>query len=209
MVKLLRRHIFRPHANVVSAAHACPVAPLDPIEAPEAQQLEAMVGVAEPIDISDMLPAASQALTQFESSVSAAGGTMNLKSAYRPLAYQEHLQNVWYKWMKELRRNHDPACLDLRAQVEDEFARHHLIETQPPVAISDHTRGLAFDATVDLPSRSKVARRRVTLDGLARLAGLIRPVIAADPVHFKYVGVMAPKYARLAAPRKTRRTHAA
>jgi len=166
----------------------CSVAPLDPIEDPAAKQLEASVGFDAVVDVSEMVPAAARALDRFESNVAGVGGTIILKSAYRPAAYQQHLQNVWYKWMKELRYNRDPACEDLRAQVQDEFMRHHLIETQHPVAVSDHTRGLAFDATVELPSHARLGRRRITLDSLARLAGLLRPAIAADPVHFKYVG---------------------
>ena len=73
--------------------------------------------------------------------------------------------------------------------MEEEFKRHHLIETQHPVTVSDHTRGLAFDATVELPSQARLGRRRVNVDTLARLTGFRRPAIAADPVHFKYVGL--------------------
>jgi len=187
--------VFKPPAAMNLAADertpvgACRVAPLDAIEDPAAQQLEANVDSGAVVDVSDMEPAAARALGRFQFSVAAVGGTMVLKSAYRPVAYQRHLQNVWYKWMDELRDNHDPACQELRAQVGYEFARHRLLETQHPVAISDHTRGLAFDATVDLPSARPTSRFRLTLDGLARRAGLIRPAIAADPVHFKYVGV--------------------
>jgi len=166
----------------------CSVAPLDPIQDPAAQRLEAGNAPADVVDVADMQPAAARALNRFETRVARAGGTLVLKSAYRPAAYQKHLQDVWYKWMNELRDNHDPGCQDLRAQVQQEFARHRLIETQHPVAVSDHTRGLAFDATVELPPSSKHGRRPPTLDVLARLAGLFRPAIAADPVHFKYVG---------------------
>lgn len=190
---------------------ACSVAPLDPIEDPAAQQLEALVGSQSVVDTSNMVPAASRALDRFQSVVVKAGGTIILKSAYRPASYQQHLQNVWYKWM-ELRNNHDPACQDLRAEVQDEFAGHHLIETQHPVAASDHTRGLAFDATVDLPSHARLGRRRATMDSLAHLAGFMRPAIAADPVHFKYVGklfssdraVLSERLVTLAAMRRTR-----
>jgi D-alanyl-D-alanine dipeptidase len=135
-----------------------------------------------------MVPAAARALDRFQSKVQSVGGTIVLKSAYRPSAYQKHLQNVWYKWMSELRNNQDPACQALRAQVQEEFTRHRLIETQHPVAVSDHTRGLAFDATVALPQHARIGRRRVTLDGLAHLSGLVRPAIVADPVHFKFLG---------------------
>jgi hypothetical protein len=175
-------------AEPPQAIETCSVAPLDPIEDPAAKQLEASVGFDAVVDVSEMVPAAARALDRFESNVAGVGGTIILKSAYRPAAYQQHLQNVWYKWMKDLRYNRDSACQDLRAQVQDEFARHHLIETQHPVAVSDHTRGLAFDATVELPSHARLGRRHITLDSLARLAGLLRPAIAADPVHFKYVG---------------------
>lgn len=166
----------------------CPVAPLDPITDAAALELEAGTDAKGAVDVSDMVPAAARALDRLESKVAAVGGSMVLKSAYRPAAYQKHLQDVWYKWMHELRNNHDAACQPLRFEVQEEFARHHLIETQHPVAVSDHTRGLAFDATVSLPSKGRVSRRRLTLDGLARLTGLLRPAIVADPVHFKYVG---------------------
>ena len=88
----------------------------------------------------------------------------------------------------EVKDNQDPACQGLRAAVQDEFTRHHLIESQHPVASSDHTRGLAFDATVMLPPAARLGRRKVTLDSLARYAGLRRPDILHDPVHFKFTG---------------------
>lgn len=162
----------------------CPVAPLEPITDPAALALEANGGA----DVAHMVPGAERALVRFESKVTSVGGTIELKSAYRPASYQRHLQNVWYTWMA-LRNNNLPACQALKAHVRDEFARHHLIETQHPVSVSDHTRGTAFDATVDLPKNARLGRRRVTLDALARLAGLMRPAILADPVHFKWFGL--------------------
>jgi len=174
-------------AETPKPVSVCSVAPLDPIEDPAARQLEAMVGTESVINTVDMVPAAAQALNRFEQKVTSVGGFIVLKSAYRPAAYQQHLQNVWYKWMTQLRGNIEPGCQDLRAQVHTEFMGHHLIETQHPVAVSDHTRGLAFDATVELPRLAKRGRR-ITLDGLARVSGLLRPAIAADPVHFKFIG---------------------
>ena len=123
----------------------------------------------------------AQALEKFRKLVMSAGGTFDLKSAYRPLAYQEHLQQVWFKWMRELRFNRQPGCQGLRAQVAEEFTRHKLMPTQMPVTDSDHTRGMAIDAAV-------AKKRRVTsvsLDHLALLAGLKRPDVRRDPVHFK------------------------
>jgi D-alanyl-D-alanine dipeptidase len=135
----------------------------------------------------------AQALEKFRRLVTSAGGTFDLKSAYRPLAYQEHLQQVWFKWMRELRFNHQPSCQAIRAQVEDEFTRHKLMPTQMPVTDSDHTRGMAFDAAVMMPMRMvRLKKRRVnvstvSLDRLALMAGLRRPDIRRDPVHFKLV----------------------
>jgi hypothetical protein len=176
-----------PVTTAFQAEPGCSVAPLDPIDEMSAAQLE--LSGANVVDVDNMVPAAAIALEKFQNKVASVGGKMVLKSAYRPAPYQKHLQNVWYKWMSELKRNHDPACQILRSEVEEEFTRHRLIETQHPVGVSDHTRGLAFDATVDLPPRAKIGRRKVTLDGLARLAGLLRPAIVADPIHFKFLGL--------------------
>jgi hypothetical protein len=119
--------------------------------------------------------------------VTARGGTFILTSAYRPAAYQSHLRDVWFKWVGELRDNNDPACAGLRATVGEEFARHGLRATQYPVEVSDHTLGIGFDAAIVLPSGRRV-RRRATLDGLARLSGVLRPDIRRDPIHFRLIG---------------------
>jgi hypothetical protein len=94
--------------------------------------------------------------------------------------------------MRELRFNLQPGCAELRAQVQEEFTRHSLLPSQMPVTDSDHTKGLAFDASVMLPRPVRTRKRRVvgvSLDYLARLAGLCRPDIRRDPVHFKLVAV--------------------
>ena len=179
-------------ASAFEAEPGCSVAPLQPIGDSATQQLEAG-GEANVVDVAGMIPDAARALNLFASKVASVGGTMILKSAYRPAAYQKHLQNVWYKWIGELKNNRAPACQVLRTQVQEEFVRHRLIQTQHPVAVSDHTRGLAFDATVDLPARAKI-RRCPTLDRMARLVGLLRPAIAADPVHFKFLGFALPRH---------------
>jgi hypothetical protein len=162
----------------------CPVAPLPPITDPQAEAFNN----GESLDTAGLTSGMARALARFQQIVNRMGGSFELKSAYRPPSYQLHLQQVWDKWMA-LRNNQNAACQDLRAGVREEFARHHLLETQRPVNSSDHTRGLAFDATVILPSHPRIKRRRkVTLDALARQAGLRRPDILHDPVHFKFVG---------------------
>jgi hypothetical protein len=172
-----------PPVPPVAALGTCSVAPLPPITDPQAEAFNS----GESLDTADLTTGMARALNRFQSVVAKVGGSFELKSAYRPPAYQQHLQQVWDKWM-QLRYNQDAACQDLRLQVRQEFARHHLIETQRPVSSSDHTRGLAFDATVVLPPHATIRRRKVTLDLLARFAGLRRPDILHDPVHFKYVG---------------------
>ena len=160
---------------------ACRVAPLPVIADVEALAFENATAP----DTGGLEPAMVRALEKFRQLVSSAGGTFELKSGYRPLSYQAHLQAVWFKWMLVLRNNRQPACQALRAQVGEEFARHHLLETQSPVTASDHTRGLAFDATVIVPGVTRLKKRRVSLDRLALLAGIRRPDILRDPVHFK------------------------
>ncbi len=140
-----------------------------------------------PLNLQGLTARTSKALSRFENLVEARGGSFTLTSAYRPATYQAHLRDVWHKWVDELRDNHDPACVDLKAQVGNEFSRHGLLATQHPVEISDHTLGIGFDAAVVLPA-AKRKRARVSLDRLARLAGVLRPAIRRDPVHFRLIG---------------------
>jgi hypothetical protein len=166
----------------------CSVEPLPDIVDEEALAFENQEGP----NTGGLIPAMAEALEKFRKLVFKAGGSFDLKSAYRPSAYQEHLQQVWFKWMRELRFNLQPGCAELRAQVQEEFTRHSLLPSQMPVTDSDHTKGLAFDASVMLPRPVRTRKRRVvgvSLDYLARLAGLCRPDIRRDPVHFKLVAV--------------------
>lgn len=178
MATLANVHFERPAAR-------CSVAPLPEIEDPEAVAFENGTGPQGALDVDGLMPAMAKALVRFQQLVNSVGGTFELKSAYRPPAYQAHLQAVWFKWMIELRKNREPGCQPLRAEVGEEFARHRLMETQKPVTSSDHTRGLAFDAAVFMPQAARLKRRRVSLDRLALLAGIERPDIRHDPVHFK------------------------
>lgn len=159
----------------------CAVEPLAELESPEALQLEN----GWPVDVSGMDPAASRAMARFETLINSAGGAFTVTSAYRPEEYQRHLQEVWDKWILELRDNADPSCQQLRSEAQYEFDRHQLLETQRPVSLSDHTLGFAFDAAIALPAKARFGRRRATVDSLARVAGLMRPAIAKDPVHFR------------------------
>src|SRR5262249_34026831 len=82
----------------------CRIAPLSDIEDPEAQAFE-HDSQAAAIDVQGLMPNTAQALENFKDLVTSVGGTFDLKSAYRPPAYQAHLHEVWVKWVKELRGN--------------------------------------------------------------------------------------------------------
>jgi hypothetical protein len=162
----------------------CKVAPLSEIEDPEALAFETDAQAAA-VDVQGLMPTMAQALESFKELVNSVGGTFELKSAYRPPAYQAHLHEVWVKWVKELRNNRTVGCRGLREEVGAEFTRHQLLIRQQPVMDSDHALGLAFDAAVAMPRAAKINRRRVTVDKLALLAGVKRPNSRRDPVHFK------------------------
>lgn len=182
---------FRPTQS--GQAEACTVAPLVAVTDPTAVAFETGQGLA--VDLSGLTPRTAKALTKFEEKVTALGGSFQLTSAFRPASYQQHLRDVWYKWMDELKNNEEPACASLKAEVQQEFIRHGLLETQHPVAASDHTKGTGFDAKVTVPvtaaavkAKGKSKRKRgLTLDSLARMCGLRRPNPSGDRVHFRCI----------------------
>jgi len=157
----------------------CSIEPIPAIEDEQAQQFEAAAGTSAVVDITGLTPATALALARFEQRVAALGGKFEVTSAYRPPAYQEHLQVVWDKW-NQVRDNYDEGCAVLKAEVAAEFERHRLLESQRPVPFSDHTRGIGFDATVFLPPL-----RRRNIDRVAQASGVRRPDVVHDPVHFR------------------------
>jgi hypothetical protein len=177
-----------PEIAQVPALPPCSVAPLPAIIDPSAISLEQRSGPV--VDLDGLTPRTSKALARFEDLVGKRGGSLTLTSAYRPEAYQQHLRDVWYKWMTELKDNQDPSCADLKAEVGGEFTRHQLLPTQHPVLVSDHSLGIGFDAAVALPVQLSKKKRgfRVSLDRIAHLAGMMRPDILRDPVHFRLIG---------------------
>jgi hypothetical protein len=172
-------------------ASACLVPPLPELSDAEALAFEQGGGSASAVNTGGLTSATARALGRFMRVVRSVGGVLALNSAYRPAAYQAHLRVVWETWMLQLRDNHEPQCQTLRAQVQQEFWRHHLLERQRPVPVSDHTLGIGFDAAVSIPAGARLHRRRVTLDHLARLAGILRPDVFRDPVHFRLIGARA------------------
>jgi hypothetical protein len=159
-----------------AATPACSVGPIPPLDDAEGRSFEAASGTAAEVNLSGLTPATHVALARFQRSIASLGGKVEVTSAYRPPAYQAHLQVVWDKWM-QLRGHMEPGCAEVRAQVEDEFKRHQLLASQRPVPFSDHTRGIGFDAAVLL--------RSGRVDRLALRAGVRRPDIVHDPVHYR------------------------
>jgi hypothetical protein len=166
----------------------CSVESLPAIIDPVAQGFENRTN-GSAVNLDGLTTPTSRALSRFEDLVEKRGGSFMLTSAYRPETYQQHLRDVWYKWMTELKDNRDPSCATLKADVGEEFTRHQLLPTQHPVAVSDHTLGIGFDAAILLPqSAGKKKRFRISLDRLARSAGMMRPNVGGDPVHFRLIG---------------------
>ncbi len=169
------------------SAGVCLVSPLEEVRDREALKFEGRAGSPDVVDRRRLTPATSRALARFERVVKSIGGVFSLQSGYRPKGYQAHLRDVWDKWMLTMRNNVEPQCDALRAQVQMEFQRHGLLETQRPAPLSDHTLGIGFDASVFVPAGARLKRRRVTVDLLARLSGFKRPDVYRDPVHFRLV----------------------
>ncbi|MDT8452783.1 MAG: hypothetical protein RQ936_08580 [Gammaproteobacteria bacterium] len=106
--------------------------------------------------------------------VDAADGKYELKSGYRPEAYQAHLREVYLAW-ELLENRRDPECKVLRDEVSVENDAHKL--GFKPAVKSDHTRGLAFDLAIsDLSSQQ--------IDAAADKCVLVRFDPIDDPNHF-------------------------
>jgi hypothetical protein len=136
-------------------------------------------------DTTQLTVAMQTALTNLTNAASAAGGAPTVGSAFRPPLYNQHLIDVWNKREEFLDAVDDPnvmsnsnCLLVLWPKIKEHFQRHGLLITQPPVPNSRHTKGLAFDMTINLPAAN--------IDALAVGAGLRRPLPVSDPVHFQF-----------------------
>ena len=172
-------HTVSPTTNATYTANfdmACSVQGLTPITDPIAQQFEN----GNTLNTTNLAPTMQTAYTNFRNAVAANAGNLTLNSAYRPPAYQVHLRDVWDKWQL-LKNNTLPQCQSLKTLVQGEVNRHGIgnLRTRPASATGYHTQGLALDvnfAATGLPVQ--------TIVNLAAQSGLIRPLVAKDPVHF-------------------------
>lgn len=155
----------------------CPVPSLTPLTDPDAISFEQGNRI-----ITNRLTQATQTgLACMQQRVADLRGTFDLSSAYRPVAYQAHLREVWDRWQL-LRNNRNPQCATLKEQVRNEFAVNHvLVPTIRPAAgnpNAPHSRGIAFDATIIGLTQGE------TVDTVANGCGMRRPY-ANDPPHYQ------------------------
>lgn len=160
---------------IITQTLTCPIPDLPPITDPAVQAFEDNPNTSDTAHLTNEMQTALQRLV---AAASAVGGAPTVGSAYRPPAYNQHLIDVWDKWVNKLKPNKDAACANLKAKIHGHFQRHGLLESQSPVANSRHTRGEAVDVSIDLPSAN--------IDTLARGSGLRRPLPVDDPVHFQF-----------------------
>ena len=113
------------------------------------------------------------------------GGIVKGNSAYRPPSYQKHLQDVWNTYMK-LPPGQDPDCSEIREEAKDEFKSHGLLPSQPPVNSSTHSLGWSFDASIRNLDDA-------TIDGVADMCNLTRPLPKRDGVHFNLKPAFRPQ----------------
>jgi len=95
--------------------------------------------IPRPLDIVNLTDRAKDAISCL-AICSGQSHTALLSSAYRPVAYQDHLREVWSKWNDKLKNNTNPACAALKAKVKKEFDDHKLdASTLKPSRTSCHS----------------------------------------------------------------------
>lgn len=152
----------------------CPVPHLTPLTDPLALRLEG--GEV----IRDMLTTEMQQATVcFEDAVPRVGGTIKINSAYRNQPYQDHLREVWDRY-RDLMKYPGSECSVVRNQVTTDFKGHQPM-TEKPAKDSPHSKGIAIDATVTLPSGQNVD----TLAGSCSLYRRIFLLKGKEPWHYE------------------------
>jgi hypothetical protein len=130
-------------------------------------------------DTANMTTEARTALGCLRGAIAESGGGHNLTSAFRPQAYQEHLQEVWDK-AAQCRENDNVECSERCDEILNEFEDVHRLDSDPglrPVTRSTHTEGTGFDLPFTVPAGTDI-------DQLARDCSLVRPDPTGDPRHF-------------------------
>ncbi len=153
--------------------NTCPIPDLPNITDPIVQTFE---DDPDHSDTEHLTSRMKTALDCLETAVQNAGGAYSVGSAYRPPAYQAHLQAVWNKW-RELKVSDNPDCAARRTSITDHKIRHKL--RRRPVDSSYHSLGEAFDMTISgLPDWQ--------VENLSVECHVYIPDPVGDPVHFLY-----------------------
>lgn len=158
----------------IQVSGTCPLAALNQITDPAAIDFENGNRIRTDLMNADMIAG----LQCLQTRASNAGGSLRVTSAFRPPEYQRHLREVWDKHFTDDYRDIE-ACNDVYSEIDQEYTRHGLLDTQRPAASSAHTRGEAFDANWTLPATT-------TIDILANQCQLQRPYPTNDRVHFTH-----------------------
>lgn len=155
----------------------CDIPPLTPLTNPVAIAFEN----GNRIDTQNLTQVTQIGLACMQNRVTALSGAMALSSAYRPVAYQDHLREVWDTW-NAVRNRQQPECQAVKNEARAEFQGHGLLLTQRPAAgnpNAPHARGIAIDATITgLPAGE-------TQDSVAAFCDMYRPWPNNDPVHYQ------------------------
>ncbi len=195
--------------NLIADAETgtCPVDPLTPLTDPDAIDLEAGVNPVRFVDHDgnvrmdpSMLPdrpTLSQGrIACLQNAVGSLGGTLQLESAWRPEAYQDHFREIWEKWQL-LKLMGGPECSALRTQILQEKERHGIGNVVG--RRSAHTQGEAIDVRTDRPRpctncfnlAGPPGMTREVIDAAAQVCGLRRlpeSIRPNDPGHFSIEG---------------------
>jgi len=79
------------------------------------------------------------------------GASATVTSAYRPLAYQQHLYEIWDRWANyNLKDNTLPACDNLASLVQNEYSKHQLRSVvNSPNGCAPHVKGTGIDVQLN------------------------------------------------------------
>ena len=153
--------------------NVCPIDPIKPMTDPDAIRMENGENI-----ILDKLSAETQtALSCLKGEVAKARGSVNVTSAYRPQAYQDHLYEIFDKLARsDSALSNFPQCKDLYKALQTENNKHKL--KGKVGKMSKHSSGKAFDANWSGITDDN-------LDLTTQKCSLSRPYPAKDPVHFQ------------------------
>jgi hypothetical protein len=115
------------------------------------------------------------------------GITVDVDSAYRPLSYQQHLYELWYKWNSEgLKISSNPDCDALKSKVAADGGQHGVLNTlvSSPSTCAPHVRGVGIDLRIS--GAGLPLNNRSTVNTLLHQkgVGLYWQGIPDDPWHF-------------------------